>query len=287
MISEKSINGIKICFKKTAHVIAVKLSGQVGMANSAEYYIRIKMTDMANKRINVWSSPRNISTAFMYSFAQRSDTTVVDEPLYAHYLTKTESEARHPGTAEVLASQDADGERVVADVIFGTYPTPVALFKQMTHHLIQLDWRFMLKTENVMLIRDPKEIIHSYSKVIPNPRMQDVGVEQQFELFQFLQKNGVLNAVVDARELLLAPENVLAKLCERLGIEFDKNMLHWPPGPRPEDGTWAKYWYGNVHRSTGFQKYEYREIHLSPSLEQLAEQCRPYYERLLEEAIRA
>jgi len=36
-------------------------------------------------RINLWSSPRNVSTALMYSFAQRLDTTVVDEPLYAYY----------------------------------------------------------------------------------------------------------------------------------------------------------------------------------------------------------
>ena len=37
-------------------------------------------------RIQLWSGPRNVSTALMYSFAQRPDTRVVDEPLYAHYL---------------------------------------------------------------------------------------------------------------------------------------------------------------------------------------------------------
>ena len=41
------------------------------------------------KRICLWSGPRNISTALMYSFAQRDDTAVYDEPLYAHYLSKT------------------------------------------------------------------------------------------------------------------------------------------------------------------------------------------------------
>ena len=38
------------------------------------------------KRICLWSGPRNISTALMYSFAQRSDTIVYDEPFYAYYL---------------------------------------------------------------------------------------------------------------------------------------------------------------------------------------------------------
>ena len=29
-------------------------------------------------KLNVWSGPRNVSTALMYSFRQRSDTLVVD-----------------------------------------------------------------------------------------------------------------------------------------------------------------------------------------------------------------
>ena len=51
-----------------------------------------------NKRICLWSCPRNVSTALMYSFAQRRDTKVFDEPLYAHYLS--ESKANHPGREE-------------------------------------------------------------------------------------------------------------------------------------------------------------------------------------------
>jgi sulfotransferase family protein len=38
-------------------------------------------------RIGVWSGPRNISTALMRAWENRPDTWVVDEPLYAHYLT--------------------------------------------------------------------------------------------------------------------------------------------------------------------------------------------------------
>ena len=72
---------------------------------------------MSPLRINLWSGPRNVSTALMYSFAQRADTRVVDEPLYAHYLRV--SGADHPGREEVLAALDQDGERVVREVILG------------------------------------------------------------------------------------------------------------------------------------------------------------------------
>lgn len=239
------------------------------------------------KRINVWSSPRNISTAFMYSFAQRPDTTVVDEPLYAHYLSKSDAELGHPGAGEVLASQENDGRKVVESVIFGSYDTPVALFKQMTHHLVHLDWSFMLWTKNILLIRDPKAIISSYSKVIPNPGMKDIGVEKQLELFEFLSKNGCLNAIVDTNELLKNPSGVLSRLCAALDLEFEERMLHWSAGARPEDGVWAKYWYSKVHSSTGFEAPTQKVIHLEGALAELAEKCQPFYEQLFEHAIKA
>ena len=55
------------------------------------------------RRINMWSGPRSLSTAMMYSWRQRTDTTVVDEPFYAYYLAHTGRD--HPGLEEVLVRQ--------------------------------------------------------------------------------------------------------------------------------------------------------------------------------------
>ena len=74
---------------------------------------------MQTKRICLWSGPRNVSTALMYAFAQRSDTHVIDEPLYAHYLHNTDRATAHPGIAAVMASMSTDGERVIREVILG------------------------------------------------------------------------------------------------------------------------------------------------------------------------
>ena len=62
------------------------------------------------KRIAMWSGPRNLSTALMRSFGNRSDTLVVDEPFYAHYLQITG--LAHPGRDEILAHHDSDWRRV-------------------------------------------------------------------------------------------------------------------------------------------------------------------------------
>jgi hypothetical protein len=240
---------------------------------------------MNTKRINLWSSPRNVSTAIMYSFAQRADTKVVDEPLYAYYLQHASTKLEHPGREAILNSQSTSYADVIEQVFFGPYEQPIALFKQMTHHLQGIPFDFTQKMENVLLIRNPRRIIHSFSKVIPNPEMSDIGVKQQLELFSFLKSAGKLAAVVDTKTLLQNPASILTQLCEQLDIPFDPAMLQWEPGARPEDGVWASYWYKNVHQSTGFLPFEEKEFTLPDQLEALAAECRPYYEQLYQYAL--
>lgn len=233
-------------------------------------------------RINLWSSPRNISTALMYSFAQRPDTTVVDEPLYAYYLTHATDRAEHPGHEDILASQSADGRQVVESVILGgDYTTEVVVFKQMTHHMLDLPLGFLHQTHNVLLIRDPQAILASYTKVIGQPTAYDIGVPQQDALFTYLQAHDALTAIVDAKVLLQHPRRTLELLCGRLGIPFTEAMLAWEAGPRPEDGVWAPHWYSTVHASTGFAPYQEKKVSLPPEIADIAAQCRPFYEKLL------
>ncbi len=239
---------------------------------------------MPTLRINLWSGPRNVSTAIMYSFAQRTDTRVVDEPLYGHYLAT--SGAVHPGRDEVLAAMDTDGERVVREVILGETDRPVVLVKQMAHHLLGLDWGFLAQTANVLLVRDPADVVRSLRHQIPEPRLQDTGMEVQSRLSRHLQELGQDVPVLDARELLRDPGYVLEQLCRRLGLEFDPAMLAWPAGARPEDGVWAPHWYHNIHRSTGFQPYREKSEPVPAELEPLVDECRPLYDELLKGAIR-
>ncbi len=240
---------------------------------------------MATLRINLWSGPRNVSTAIMYAFAQRRDTRVVDEPLYGHYLAATGAE--HPGRDEVLAAMDTDGERVVREVILGETDRPVVLFKQMAHHLVGLDWGFLSLTANVLLVRDPADVVRSLRHQIPEPRLEDTGIAIQARLLEHLRALGRDVPVLDARELLRDPRHVLGRLCSRLGLGFDDAMLEWRAGPRAEDGVWAPYWYHAIHRSTGFRPYAEKLEPVPSELAPLVDECRPYYDRLLKAAIHA
>ena len=238
-------------------------------------------------RINVWSGPRNISTALMYSFAQRPDTRVVDEPLYAHYLSHTPAQQYHPAADEVLASQDNDGEAVVRDVILGPCDRQVLFLKQMTHHLVELDLGFLAKTMNVILTRDPVDMLPSYQQQVETPSLRDTGYPQHLELLEALYEIGQEPTVLDSRETLRDPPSVLRQLCERIGLTFDESMLQWDAGPRDEDGVWAPHWYASVHRSTGFQPYLPKKESFPDALRPLLKECQPLYEQLARRALRA
>ncbi len=238
-------------------------------------------------RLCVWSGPRNISTALMYSFAQRADTTVYDEPLYAHYLVNSAAKDYHPGADEIIATMENDGEKIVADTILGLQPTRVAFFKQMTHHLIKLDQSFMAQTVNVMLTRHPRDMLPSYAEHVSKPTLHDVGYKMHLDLVEYLRSLGQEPAVLDSEATLRNPQGVLRELCDRIDIPFDEAMLGWPAGARPEDGIWAQYWYASVHRSTGFQRYKPKTEPFPEHLKALFDECMPYYVALAQEAITA
>ena len=239
---------------------------------------------MTTTRISLWSGPRNVSTALMYSFRQRSDTSVVDEPLYAYSLDRFDIE--HPGRDEVLAAQNTDGEQVVRDVILGPAATPVIFFKNMARHLEGLDRAFLAELHNVILTRDPAEMLPSFIKQVPEPDLDMTGLPMQMVLLDSILERGEDPLVLDARLLLTDPPGVLEALCDRIGIPFDEAMLSWPAGPVPEDGVWAPYWYDRVHRSTGFAPYQSKEEAVPGRLEPLLAQAIPLYERLVAYAIR-
>ena len=235
-------------------------------------------------RLCFWSGPRNVSTAVTYSFRQREDTRVIDEPLYGHYLKV--SQASHPAQAELVQKLDCDGERVVQEVILGPCDRPVLFMKQMAHHLESLRWDFLSRTCNVLFIRDPRQMLPSLVNQVRQPVLRDTGLAMQTRLLKHLRSLGQDPPVMDSKELLIDPKGVLQQLCDRIGIEFTEAMLEWSSGPKPEDGPWAPYWYHNAHRSTGFMPYQEKTQPFPNDLEPLLGQCCPHYELLYSEAIK-
>lgn len=229
--------------------------------------------------INLISGPRNISTALMYAFAQRDDTKVVDEPFYAHYLSKHDVD--HPGREDILAAMSSDASEVLDQLLSLEEQYEVVFVKNMAQHHLQLDWEYLNDFRNVLLIRDPKQLIASFAQVIDQPTLQDIGLKEEADLFDHIKAKGKHAPIVmDSNDILKAPEAQLRRLCVELDIPFTDKMLRWERGPRTEDGVWAQYWYRNVHQSQGFSMQPTSVRPLPEKCNRLFEEAIPYFEKL-------
>ena len=229
----------------------------------------------------MWSGPRNLSTAMMRAFGSRPDTAIADEPFYAHFLRTTGVD--HPGRDEVFAELDSDW-RKVADYLTGPIPDGKSVWyqKQMTHHIVgdnNLEW--IKNVVNCFLIRHPKDVILSYQKIYPEIDVRLLGCRQQAAIFeQVMQTTGEPPIVIEADDIARQPGAMLPKLCDRLGIPFTTKMLSWPEGPAPADGSWGKYWYRNVMKTTGFQPFEKKDEDVDAQHKPVYDECMETYERL-------
>lgn len=260
--------------------------------------------DARVRRLSIWSGPRNVSTALMYAFRQRSDTVVFDEPLYGHYLASHAVD--HPGKEDVLDAMDTVGERVVERTLLGDAPpagpgttgyaqrgrpgeipagTTLRVYKNMAHHMRVLSPGFLRHLEHALLTRDPHEMLPSLAKRIPEPTLADTGLGEQAALLSRELSEGRTPVVLDATRLLRDPEGVLTRACAAWGIAWEPAMLSWPAGPKPEDGVWAPLWYANVHRSTGFEPYRPSEAPFPERLKPMLEASLPLYAFIAKHAI--
>jgi hypothetical protein len=229
-------------------------------------------------RIAMWSGPRNISTAMMRAWENRADCQVSDEPFYAAYLAATG--LGHPMRPAVVASQSTDWEECARFCATGGV-SPVHFQKHMCQHMIPgtpLGW--MSACRHAFLIRPPHAVAASFRKGWAGMGADDLGFRRQAELFDHVcQMTGVSPPVLEAQDVLEAPEAALRLLCSALDLAFDPAMLAWPAGPRDSDGVWGAHWYARVNASTGFAPF-FPPGTAPAGLEKIIAECQPYYERL-------
>jgi len=241
---------------------------------------------MISKFIAMWSGPRNISTALMRSFENRSDCFVSDEPFYSYFLYKTG--LKHPLSNEVINSGLIHYDKIIK-YITGPIPSSKNIWyqKHMAHHILEgenIDWIKNMK--NCLLIRHPSDVILSYSKKNEINNIQQLGYLQQIEIYKMLTEElGIPPIIIDAQDLLVEPKKMLIEICEILRIKFDKKMLSWSQGSRKTDGIWGKHWYKQVEASTGFKPYIKTNRIISPKYQSLYDECIQYYEFLYQNRI--
>ena len=89
----------------------------------------------------MWSGDRNLSTAMMRSFGNRSDvTSVTDEPFYGAYLKKTNK--NHPMIDEIISTMNTS-YKSVEQICSTEEESGYSYHKHMSQHIFNydsLDW---------------------------------------------------------------------------------------------------------------------------------------------------
>lgn len=240
-----------------------------------------KASDIAVTRIAMWSGPRNISTALMRAWENRGDTIVTDEPFYAYFLRH--SGRQHPGREDVLANQSSNWIDVVQSLNMAL-PAGYTIHyqKQMAHHLdlsVSLEWLDGMR--NCFLIREPRNMLASLLKVVPDARLSDTGLPQQLRLFEYVCETlGATPPIIDSADVLRNPAGMMRALCQAVDVPFSEKMLSWPAGPRDSDGVWAPYWYASVEQSTGFAPWRPATPVIAQEKMNVLDQCRVLYAQM-------
>ncbi|EPS72846.1 branched-chain-amino-acid aminotransferase-like protein 2, partial [Genlisea aurea] len=200
--------------------------------------------------IHLWSTPRSTSTSLLYSFAQRDDTEVLDEPLYAHYLRVTS--AQRPYKDELVSKMESDGTKVVNEIIYSPGLKKYRFCKHIaSQYLPGLPDELITRGKHIILIRNPLDVLSSYEKIVP-PSITDLAYNNLICIYSQLSLEGTPPPVIDSDLLREDPEGTLRDLCNDLCLPFQDAMLNWEPGPKQFDGLWAPYWYKGSHKSTCF-----------------------------------
>ena len=99
-------------------------------------------------------------------------------------------------------------------------------------------------------------------------------------LFEQASQDGSNCPILNSKDILGNPREMLWLLCNDLKIPFSESMLSWEAGPRDCDGIWGEYWYDSVWSSTGFSSYRPRTGELAPSVESVLDEAISLYQEL-------
>jgi hypothetical protein len=225
------------------------------------------------KPIALWAVPRSLSTAFERVFVERDDLEVLHEPFSAaYYYGPDRLSDRY---ADEAPKPESGYEDVLAEVF---KPREKRLFlKDMPYQAKGVMSReFIRRFTNTFIIRDPKYVLTSLSKMWPDFTLEETGFEQIYWAFRYAEEAGENPVVVDAMTFSENPVSVLSAYCERIGIPFRPDALSWEPGEVEKWKSWEE-WHEVAQQSTGIERAERRDPELPDELQEAYEDCLPYY----------
>lgn len=235
------------------------------------------------KRIAMWAVPRSMATALLRSWQNRSDTAVWDEPLMGPYIFHKGNDLGFTREQVLEADVETDWHKVI-DALTGPLPDTkcIAYQKHQPHELLQgvmdIDW--IEKLDNCFLIRNPKDMLLSLHKIVPDFTIEQTGWLELLDLYKHvLEQTGKVPPIIDARDLQNDPQHTLSLFCNAVDVPFDKAMLGWS-AEEVDMSEQEQSWYESAYQSTHFRPYTSKSETLPDHLFPIFEQCDAIYQQL-------
>ncbi|WP_327106106.1 sulfotransferase-like domain-containing protein [Nonomuraea glycinis] len=231
----------------------------------------------APKPIVLWAVPRSRSTAFLRIMLERGDLEVAHEPFSylqvdGHYEFAGRRVTSTVGLLDVMLEVNAAERRVFAkDTTDYTYP-PLLKDERLFNDVI-----------NTFMIREPHGAISSHYAMNPGATLEEYGFEYLHAIFDAVRSaTGEVPLVIDGDDLVADPETTVRAYCERVGLEFIPEAMHWDPGQRAH---WQRTdrWHAEVAESSGLvaKPPGRRETpDTNEHLRRIADHHQPFYDAL-------
>jgi hypothetical protein len=225
----------------------------------------------------LWSAPRSRSTAFERMMMERGDFTIVHEPF---------SHVADFGSADVAGTVVKGEDELIS--VLGGLPGRV-FFKDTTdfaYPRLLASPDFLRTGVHTFIVRDPAEVIASHVALNPELTRDEIGFARLWEIYAAVEAaTGHEPVVIDSDDLLDRPEATIKAYCDRVGIAFRPEALHWDAGV-PEQWQRTERWHRDASRSNGFQRRPEAaggvDVQGDPVLGEFYRFHRPYYEKLRE-----
>lgn len=197
---------------------------------------------------------------FQYFLKENEEATGLNEPS-CPIIFKEQAEILYNGTqfSNFAALKDfyenARNPLIVKEISYGAQ----AFFKAEPSALNSFDrFIFLVANPYAQVISLYEKVKYSFDEIKGFSSLigQQALYEMLLELKDELKHKKVV--LVEADKLCSHPEDILSKVHERLGMNFNRSSLRWPAGPIGERLVEYKlphiaaHWHGKIDESTGF-----------------------------------
>ena len=242
--------------------------------------------------IALWAHPRSMSTAIERIMRERNDLCCVHEPfIYYYYIALGKKELPH---FEHEQDKPSRFEEIFADLIDKAQSAPV-FFKDMGYYMVPELFNHQhlaRRLRHLILIRDPRKSILSYFKLDPDILLEEIGLEAQWRLYQWLSENCERTPmIIEAETVQQDPVAAMTRVWNYLDLEVKPEAFQWNENSTPEDWKMVSGWHGDVQASTGIRQTVSEDDETidarfseaatqSPKLKVLLDHHQPYYLKL-------